>query len=59
MKKREYQLNSVYHFRIRGEVPFSITLKNLRLQEYSSLNVQTTLAERLTACSIGQSTDIC
>ena len=47
MKKSQYQLNSVFDLRILGEVPFSINLKNLRWQEHSSLNFQTTLAKHI------------
>ena len=31
---------------VRGEVPFSITLKNLRWQEYSPLDFQVNLSDR-------------
>ena len=34
MKELEYQLNSVYDLRVRGEVPFLITSKNLHRKEY-------------------------
>ena len=67
MKKLEHELNSVFDLRVRGEVPFTITLKNLHWQEYSSLDFQENLSDgahvywslRLTACNIGTSTDIC
>ena len=45
MKKLEYELNSLYDLRVRGEVPFTITLKNLHWQEYSSLDFQVNLAD--------------
>ena len=40
MKKLEHELNSVFDLRACGEVPFTITLKNLHWQEYSSLDFQ-------------------
>ena len=46
MKKSEYQLNSVYDLWVRGEVPLSITLKNLRWQEHTSLNAQVNISGR-------------
>ena len=67
MKKLEYELNSLYDLRVRGEVPFTITLKNLHWQEYSSLDFQVNLADgahvywslRLTACNFANTTDTC
>ena len=46
MRKLEYQLNSVDDLRVRGEVHFSITLKNLHWHEYSSLDFQVKLSGR-------------
>ena len=64
MKKIEYQLNSVYDLRVRGVVLFSITLKHLHWQEYSSLDFQVDLSVGAhfylslhpTACNIAKST---
>ena len=44
MKKLEYELNFVYDLRVCEEVPFTITLKNLHWQEYSSLDFQVNLS---------------
>ena len=44
MKKLEYQRYSLYDLRVREEVPFSITLKNLYWQEYSFLDFQENLS---------------
>ena len=46
MKKLEYQLNIVYDLRVRGEVPFTITFKDLHWEEYSFLNFQVNLSGR-------------
>ena len=46
-KKAEYQLNSIYDLKVRGEVPFFIVLKILHSQEYSSLNFQINLSDRV------------
>ena len=67
MKKLEHELDSAYDLRVRGEVPFTITLKNIPWQEYSSLDFQVNLSggahvywsSRLTACDIAKSTDTC
>ena len=67
MKNLEYQVDSAYDLRVSGEVPFSITFKNLHWQEYSSLDFQVNLSGRahfyqnshLTACNIAKSTDTC
>ena len=45
MKTLEYELNSLYDLRVPGEVPFTITLKNLHWQEYSSLDFQVNLSD--------------
>ena len=47
MKKSEDQLYSVYDLSIRREVSLSITFKHLSWQDYSSLNVRTSLAEHI------------
>ena len=67
MKKLEYELNSLYDLRVRGEVPFTITLKNLHWQEYSSLDFQVNLSggahvywsSPLIACNVAKSTGTC
>ena len=44
MRKLEYQLNFTYDFRVQGEVPYSIILKTLHSQDYSSLDFQINLS---------------
>ena len=63
MKKFEYQFNFVHDLRVSGEVPFSVTLKNLHWQERSSLHFQVNLSDgahfssssRFTVCNIAKS----
>ena len=65
--RAEYELSSVNDLGACGKVSFTITLKNLNLQEYSSLDFQVNLSDegcvywslRLTACNIAKSTDTC
>ena len=67
MKKLEYELNFVYDLRVCEEVPFTITLKNLHCQEYSSLDFQVNLSggahvywsSPLITCNIAKSAGTC
>ena len=43
--RAEYELSSVNDLGVRGKVSCTITLKNLNLQEYSSLDFQVNLSD--------------
>ena len=44
IKKLEYQLIFIYDLRVRGEVPFPITSKNLHCQKHSFLDFRVNLS---------------